>query len=285
VYHEQIVRSSRHSPNSRTVASAYGAVLRSRSVAGFDLMEVSYPAGARILAHEHGRAVFCVALDGACAERYGSKAREFRAWTFSYLPPGDTHSLDFRASALRAFSLDVPAAWLERLGECSLTLDHSIHARGGDLGFLFARLYEEFLRVDSASALAVEGIAAEMLAAASRSVSRASAPATAPWLERARDLLHARFDEPLALSDVAAAVGVHPVSLARSFRVRHGASVGEYLRHVRVEFARRELLSTDAPIAEIAAAAGFADQSHFGRTFKRLTGTTPAAFRSSARRG
>jgi AraC family transcriptional regulator len=51
------------------------------------------------------------------------------------------------------------------------------------------------------------------------------------------------------------------------------------VRHVRIEFARRELEASAAPLGDIAAAAGFCDQSHFSRLFKRYTGQTPAEYR------
>jgi AraC family transcriptional regulator len=57
--------------------------------------------------------------------------------------------------------------------------------------------------------------------------------------------------------------------------------VGEYVRRVRVEFARDAVVNTDAPLVEIAYRAGFADHSHFTRTFKRLTGMTPYEFRAT----
>ena len=54
---------------------------------------------------------------------------------------------------------------------------------------------------------------------------------------------------------------------------------GCVVRHVRVEFARRELAVSEAPLGDIAAAAGFCDQSHFSRLFKRYIGLTPAEYR------
>jgi AraC family transcriptional regulator len=50
-----------------------------------------------------------------------------------------------------------------------------------------------------------------------------------------------------------------------------------------VDFAAHKLITTDEPLAGIALAAGFSDQSHFNRTFKRRTGMTPATFRVSSR--
>jgi AraC family transcriptional regulator len=76
---------------------------------------------------------------------------------------------------------------------------------------------------------------------------------------------------------------VHPAHLAREFRRRRHCTIGGYVRRLRVEFACRELSSTDAPLAEIALAAGFSHQSHLTRTFKELTGMTPAKFRALSR--
>lgn len=100
------------------------------------------------------------------------------------------------------------------------------------------------------------------------------------WLERVREILEQRFAEPFKLSEIAAEVGVHPVHLAREFRKHYGTSVGEYLRRVRIEYACRELMDSNVAVTNIAFAAGFADQSHFSRTFKRLCGTTPGRYRA-----
>jgi AraC-like DNA-binding protein len=57
--------------------------------------------------------------------------------------------------------------------------------------------------------------------------------------------------------------------------------MSEYVRKLRVEKARKELLTTDKPLSTIAFDAGFSDQAHFSRVFKELTGLTPGAFRRS----
>ncbi len=74
-------------------------------------------------------------------------------------------------------------------------------------------------------------------------------------------------------------MGVHPVHLARTFRRVHRMTFAGYVRQVRIEFARRELAVSGAPLGDIAVAAGFCDQSHFSRLFKRYTGQTPAEYR------
>jgi AraC family transcriptional regulator len=59
--------------------------------------------------------------------------------------------------------------------------------------------------------------------------------------------------------------------------------VGEYLRRLRIDRAAEQLVWGDLPLAEIAIAAGFSDQSHFSNVFRRRTGISPSAFRREAR--
>jgi AraC-like DNA-binding protein len=70
------------------------------------------------------------------------------------------------------------------------------------------------------------------------------------------------------------------VHFAAVFRRHYGCSVGEYLRRRRVHRARQRLAETDLPLAEIATEAGFADQSHLTRMFKRFVGLTPGQYRT-----
>jgi AraC family transcriptional regulator len=82
---------------------------------------------------------------------------------------------------------------------------------------------------------------------------------------------------------VAGAVGVHPVHLARVFRLKYGTPVGTYVRGLRLSWAAARLTDTEETIAQIASEAGFFDQSHFTRTFRRHFGLTPQAYRRAVR--
>ena len=124
----------------------------------------------------------------------------------------------------------------------------------------------------------MEGLALEMLAEASRRPVSFSERWPPRWLRRARELLHARFTESLSLDGIAEAVGIHQSHLARVFRQQYRCTMGDYVRQLRIDFACRQLSTSDAPLVEIALAAGFADQSHFSKSFKRLMGLTPGEF-------
>ena len=123
----------------------------------------------------------------------------------------------------------------------------------------------------------------EIAAGAARHTINVAAPKAPRWLEQARQFLHAHFSEGFRVSDIAATIDAHPAHLARLFRRYYGCTIGEYLRRLRIEFACHALSTSDLPLAEIASAAGFYDQAHFSRTFKRLTGVTAIEYRELAR--
>jgi AraC family transcriptional regulator len=73
------------------------------------------------------------------------------------------------------------------------------------------------------------------------------------------------------------------VHLAKAFRRIEGQTAGEYLQRLRVRAACDRLRNSDDSLANLAADYGFADQSHFTRTFRKIVGVTPAAFRNVSR--
>jgi AraC family transcriptional regulator len=98
-----------------------------------------------------------------------------------------------------------------------------------------------------------------------------------------RELLHERAPATATLSELADAVGVHRIHLARSFRREYGVTLGEYARSLRLEWATAQLAQDETSLAEIATRAGFADQSHFTRAFRAHTGVTPGRYRELLR--
>ncbi|TWF95987.1 AraC-like DNA-binding protein [Saccharopolyspora dendranthemae] len=100
-------------------------------------------------------------------------------------------------------------------------------------------------------------------------------------LRQVRELLHAEFATDVETARLAEISGRSRFALYRAFRDLHGLTPGEYQRQLRVRCARRSLASGRTP-AEAAAEAGFADQSHLTRWFRRYYAITPARFRDAA---
>jgi AraC family transcriptional regulator len=209
---------------------------------------------------------------------------ECAPFTLTFRPPGEVHEDKFHNQEVQVFTIEIPPRWIERLRQDSIYLTRSgINFQGSFITRLFARLVKEFHRMDTGAGLIIEGLTLEIMAETARHSAQNIERTIPYWLKQAKDLLHARFSEHLTLEQIASAVGVHPIHLASVFRQKYHCTVGEYLRQLRIDYACREIATGATPLAIIALEAGFANQGHFSSTFKRLTGSTPAAYRNSFR--
>ncbi|MFG1350896.1 helix-turn-helix domain-containing protein [Xanthobacter autotrophicus] len=98
-------------------------------------------------------------------------------------------------------------------------------------------------------------------------------------MRRAQELLLAGMDSTVLIGDIASACDVSRSYFIRAFRQATGATPYQWLLARRVERARALLTRSALSLAEVAIQCGFSDQSHMTRTFARLTGSTPGAWR------
>lgn len=108
--------------------------------------------------------------------------------------------------------------------------------------------------------------------------------ALAEWrLRRLEAEVDERLAEDLTLADLAAMAGLSRFHFARAFKAATGSSPYRWLLERRVARGRSLLAEGALPLAEVALACGFSGQGRFTTTFRRLTGTTPGAFRRAMR--
>lgn len=99
----------------------------------------------------------------------------------------------------------------------------------------------------------------------------------AAWLVRARDRLVGAPDQ--SVGALAQTLGRHPVAFARAFRSAYGRSPARYRHDWRVAGAIDRVVRSMAPLADVAAEAGFADQAHMTRAVRHASGWSPGALR------
>ena len=102
-------------------------------------------------------------------------------------------------------------------------------------------------------------------------------------LRRVRDYVEARLEENIDIQALADTAGLSMYHFARAFKQSEGITPHEYLVQCRVRRARELLRSSELPLAEIARACGFSDQSHCARRFREHFGVTPSRYRWSMR--
>lgn len=265
-------------PSARLQAGQfYGEVLHRGDYAGLVLSEVCHKAGQRHPSHTHQLAHFSLLIKGDYAEFCGRRSYRHKPLTSLFHPPELEHWNQVGAQGSHFFTVELGAGWMQRFEEYAPVPDRIVGVGDGDLDWLALRLFREVKAPHACSRLAVEGLVAAMLAevGGSGATNEKRAPR---WLAQATDLLRAGFNQSMTIARVAEEVGVHPFHLSRVFRRFHRLTIGEYVKRLRVQFACGELSKPERQLAAVAFEAGFADQSHFTRAFKEVTGMTPKSY-------
>ena len=252
----------------------FGRVAAAAQWDSFRLSETLYARGAFLPWHRHEESYVTFVLAGGYRERSRAATRACGARTLVLHPAGDAHEDDFAAQPTRCLNVVLHRSFVARLGNAADVLHRGDVVDGAEISSIATRLASELRRADHAAPLIIEGLLLELFGG----ISRRETTLAPTWLDEADAIVRTRFAEKIGLSDVAIAVGVHPVHLARSYRKRFGTSVGERVRALRLELAREQLAS-GAAVATAATSAGFADQSHFTKAFRRAHGIAPAEYR------
>jgi AraC family transcriptional regulator len=253
-------------------------------VGGFRISDLLFPPQKRIPPHFHDRASLIVVLEGGFELSIAGRRFDCHSDTTTLKPAGELHRSIMLGEGAHVVVIQPDPADDELNRFCGRLLNQFMHFGHGAVRLDGRRLAREIRNPDAVSPLAIESLALEMLVAASRLPESDSPHGRPPaWLSRVREIVHAKFLQRLSAAEVASEVGVHPAHLARVFRSQYRLSMGAYVRTLRLEWAARRLTESDDPLSDVGLDAGFADQSHFTRAFRRHAGITPSRFRKVTR--
>lgn len=257
------------------------------STASFHFGEAFYPSRLQVDNHAHKNHSVTLVLQGSLTETYGrNRAQHCAPASVLFRPGGEPHR-DFMGNT-GALNLEVELTDFRTLDfpEYSRLFARPSTSQHPRLSALACQIHSELRVKDIAQSCILEGLALELVGIASRVSPRLTKCFVAPvWLSRVYEALHDRYMEPLRVTDLAAIANVHPVHLARAFRAHYGLTPGMYLRRLRLQWAAEQLSQAPAQsLSDIAASAGFADQSHFTRAFKECFGASPGRVRQMSNR-
>ena len=259
------------------VKVARGGVRATRAgVGSFEIQLLRFAPEHFIEPVEFERGYIVVVLDGAVAKTFVRSEWGLERHSLAMLPAGASHVSRFgrvptSVVAIRGREDDPP--------ELGPLLRRLRHVRAAAATVLAGRLVAELSASDDSWPLAAEGLVLQLLAIAGRAEPPPGG-CRARSLRAARDILHERSPASASLSELAWEVGVPAALLARSFRREFGVTVGEYARTLRLEWAAAQLAQAELSLAQISVEAGYADQSHFTRSFRAWAGVTPGRYRA-----
>lgn len=96
---------------------------------------------------------------------------------------------------------------------------------------------------------------------------------------KAKQYIESHDYQDICLEELARQVYLSPYYLSREFTEQTGVSFTDYLKAVRIRKAQSLLMTTNRPVADVAASVGYSDPNYFSRVFKAVTGKTPQQYR------
>lgn len=251
-------------------------------VAGpFFVSETFHRPGLVLPKHEHETCCFHCVLEGEYTEETSRQSVSVGPRESLFKPAELSHWNRFGESGSRTLRIEFQP---DQLVPLELSYPTTVFSTPNPAAFeLSRRILREIRTPDAVAPMVVEGLSLEVIALLLRGLHRAETRRADlhQRVQECAEFLRSNFHESFTLSALAVQFEVNRTQLATAFRKVHGVTMGEYLRTVRVRFVTDQLDSTDRPLAEVALAAGFSDQSHCTRSFKRIVGTTPAAWRTT----
>ncbi len=263
----------------RTIDGAHGARTRiriGRGGAGIERLEAHFT-GEAFSPHRHDTYAIGITLSGVQTFRYRGERRHCLPGQGHILHPDEVH--DGSAGTVEGFSYRIAY------------VDQSLvqQALGGKvLPFVSDPIIERSLfrdalppsvwrleePIDDVGRIEIITAFADLLDGASRADRTKQKPLRLASLSRVRDLIVADPTSPHSIETLEGVSGLDRWALARQFRAAFGTSPSSFRTMRQLDRARR-LIECGVPLAEAAFDAGFADQSHMSRMFKRTYGLTP----------
>jgi AraC-like DNA-binding protein len=246
--------------------------------------------GRKVCYAKHSHETFSIGFisNGRCNYLNGRKRERIGAGTVVVMNPGDVHAcnpIGDEPWCYRMLYIDVP--WLraiqDRLGVgrrgCFVPFSATASRQPGLYGSV--NRFFEILIDPRAEHLRKHSAAVILMAEAQQALN----PGTAlthekpPRLARAAEYIRQNCTRSLKLQAICAEVDLSASHLIRSFKDVYGLTPHAYQINCRIEFCRSQL-RRGWPIADVALAAGFSDQAHLQRIFKRVVAATPGQYRA-----
>jgi len=246
---------------------------------GILLRITRYQASRYMADHSHPTSCISLVVRGGFLEESGAGTYCAGVGDWAIKPAGVRHADQFGAPETTILQLRLSERMPPLLADASFRLQGY---RCGGAGRLTSVLFELFtamsLPTKNGVAPAVDDLLIDVLGLAASESRRLSCTPPA-WLARVDREIRRLLPNQVRVADLAAAVGVNPVHMARVFQRIHGCGVVAYIRRLRVQFAASQLSRGGKTLCETALAAGFCDQPHLNRAFRRRLGLSPAGYR------
>ncbi|GAB3999174.1 hypothetical protein GCM10028807_48640 [Spirosoma daeguense] len=228
--------------------------------------------------HFHENAYFTFILDGRVLEGNRKETYHCTAGSLLFHHWQEAHFNSKPKGYTRGFHVEINPDWFKTHDLRTDAVQGSLNLQNPHLKTLMYSIVKETKLYKGDERLAIDALLVKLLSEINPAPEKPYRTQPA-WVNQIRTLLHDAPDVAWTLEHLSSYVAIHPVHLCREFPRYFHAHLGDYVRTLRIQKALPLLVSPEIPLTEIALSCGFADQSHFIRSFKAQHSVTPSQYR------
>lgn len=224
--------------------------------------------------HAHVNSHLTFMLQGGTVEKRQKEEFQRLPGEVVFFHAGEPHQNSHSINKTKNINLEFELEFFKNNGLEETDICQAVE-KNSNAKFLLLKAYHELLMKDNYSKDSINMIVLDLVKNAPGGPREIIRPA---WVNIIHELLHDRWNERVTLQELSQAAQVHPITISKHFPRYFSCTFGEYMRKLKVEKALTLIKNTSFDLTEIALECGFADQSHFIRTFKQITGFLPLQF-------
>lgn len=224
--------------------------------------------------HAHVNPHITLLLQGGTVEKRAGGDFERLGGQTVFFYGGEPHQNSKTLHGSKNINLEFEAEFLNENdieeSDIEKAVKNTIHAK-----FLLLKAYKELITRDNFSTDTITMLTLDLLTQAPTSEKRFNPPA---WVHCIKEFLNDHWNRQVTLQELSVVTGIHPTTISKYFPKYFKCTLGEYMRRLKVDQSLSLIKKSHSSLAEVAYSCGFADQSHFTRTFKHFTGFLPHHF-------
>ena len=223
--------------------------------------------------HYHDNAHFSFVISGGCAEKKKSNYERLPG-SLTYYDAGEIHQIIKVTQPSYHVNFELSPSFYKTYEIAPATISMAL-AKHPYAKIMMLKVHGELNMAEADSLNGLEMILLNLI----QETAKINRPEIPNWVKTLKEVLNDCWKEPITLAQLSIACDVHPVTISKYFPHYFSCTLSEYLRKQRVHHAIEMIKQSTMHLSSIAYACGFADQSHFIRTFKSMTGLLPTGYK------
>ncbi|SFC59693.1 AraC family transcriptional regulator [Flavobacterium phragmitis] len=224
--------------------------------------------------HSHNNAHITLFLKGGTTEKRKNFSETVGSGSLLFYHSDELHLNQNTLFPSRNINIEIEDNLLKELQINEAIIEKSIQ-NSTVTKFLILKIFKETQNADTFSNDSIKMLFSQLSQASNYLDKYEKSPF---WVKSLHELLNDSWNETPNLQDLAKVLNLNPITISKHFPKYFGCTLGEYMRRIKINRALPLIQSNEANLTEISFQCGFADQSHFIRTFKNQTGFLPKQF-------